>query len=461
MNYQYYASGFTFYPDSTVGQLFTYPRPAHPAHFLYDPPKAALLNYCAHWATFNHAKQLFVKFLDPPGLVSALLPSPSFCVIRLSFETVGFVIVQLAFFSTDPVTRAETVASLKHDLAAISYPASTAERERIGANPVSESRALTLGAPVVPMAHLVRALLVRYDPSTAHSSHSYAQHNQLRSHHNPARLVFHPTATPAPSYFPFLAWYMLHHRWVWVLPDASIAEQILGMILECRLKEGFVLINVAHSIYTFVKEIPLQLPHSSSASAVPCILQYVVFLAHPHSITIELFMEPQHGRHKYHRGEITETELFATIRAWCEETDSNLISAISTLYLLGSADIREKKLDLSSYPLPSAHHSTLTTSVSALISPPAPAHPPRRLDILSTFASEKHDHSYPVLISAFSTTNTPSSSLPATPLGSPVVGRKKNVSSMHFRYLSMKHIHYFFRKLIQKVLLIWTPQQAP
>jgi hypothetical protein len=384
-----------------VGQQFPLPRPraVYPAHFLYDPPTAILLDYCTRWATFHQSKQLFVKFLDPPpGITSSLLPSPSFCVVRLSFETSGFVIMQLAFFSTHPMARAATVASLRQDLSMLAYPSTTTERDLIGANPASAQRALVVGPPVTPVSRSIRTMLVRYDPVPVHS----AAHgpSQPPPHHSPARLVFNPTATPLPSFSPLLAWYMWRHRWVWILPDMSIAEQMLGILIECRLKEGFTLVNVAYGIYTFIKEFALQTPKSAvhPRVALPCTLQYVVFVANPHTLTIELWMEPQQGRYVHERGESSETELFSDLKAWFEGIDTKVVSALSTLYLLDSADIRDRKLDLSSYPrnsgTPTASQSL---SVYYLVHPTSTAFPPRRLDVLSQFAVEKFERSYPLL----------------------------------------------------------------
>jgi hypothetical protein len=383
-----------------VGQ-FSFPRPraVYPAHFLYDPPTAILLDYCTRWATFHQSKQLFVKFFDPPpGITSSLLPSPSFCVVRLSFETSGFVIMQLAFFSTHPMARAETIANLKQDLATLAYPNTADERDVIGANPVSAQRALVVGPPVTPISRSIRTMLVRYDPIPIHS----APHgpSQPPPHHSPARLVFNHTATPLPSFSPLLAWYMWRHRWVWTLPDMSIAEQMLGILIECRLKEGFTLVNVAYGIYTFVKEFTLHTPKSAvyPRVALPCTLQYVVFVANPHALTTELWMEPQQGRYAYERSESTETELFSDLRAWFEGIDTKVISALSTLYLLDSADIKDRKLDLSSYPQNSGPPSTSQSpSVYYLVHPTTTAFPPRRLDVLSQFAVEKFERSYSLL----------------------------------------------------------------
>lgn len=385
----------------TVGPQFPLPRPraVYPAHFLYEPPTNILLDYCTRWATFHQSKQLFVKFLDaPPGVTSSLLPSPSFCVLRLSFETSGFVIMQLAFFSTHPLARAETMAKLKQDLSELAYPTSTDERDVIGANPVSAQRALVVGPPVIPISRSIRTMLVRYDPAPVHSSsHSTSQ---APPHHSPARLVFNHSATPLPSFSPLLAWYMWRHRWVWMLPDTSIAEQMLAILIECRLREGFTLVNVAYGIYTFLKEFTLCTPKSSAYPRVslPCTLQYVVFVSNPHAITTEIWMEPQQGRYVHSRGESTEAELFSDLRAWFEGTDTKVISALSTLCLLDSANIKDKKLDLSSYPQnqgPPAAQQLL--SVYYLVHPNTTASPPRRLDLLAQFAVEKLERSYPLL----------------------------------------------------------------
>jgi hypothetical protein len=374
------------------------PRAVYPAHFQYEPATAVLLDYCTRWATFDQSRQLFVKFLDPPGGVTPglLLPSPSFCVIRLSFETSGFVILQLAFFSTGPAVRAETITNLKQDLASLTYPCTYTERAHIGANPVSTLRAVSVGNPVIPLSRSIRTMLVRYDPLPVHSSHGPSQ---SQPHHSPARLVFNHSATPLPSFSPLLAWYMWRNRWVWNLPDTSIAEQLVGIIVECRLRDGFALVNVSYGIYTFMKEITLNTPRTSTHPRItlPCTLQYVVFVASPHTLTTEIWMEPQHGRYEHARGESTEAELFADLRAWFEGTDTKVISALSTLYLLDSAAIRDKKLDLAEYPFNPLPTSTNPPSAFALVHPTIISNPPRRLDFLTLFAMEKFERSYPLI----------------------------------------------------------------
>lgn len=374
------------------------PRAIYPSHFQYEPATAILLDYCIHWATFDQSRQLFVKFLDPPDGVTPglLLPSPSFCVLRLSFETSGFVIMQLAFFSTGPAARAETIANLKRELAELSYPSTYSERAHIGANPVSTLRAVAIGNPVIPLSRSIRTMLVRYDPLQAHASHNPSQ---PQPHHSPARLVFNHSATPLPSFSPLLAWYMWRHRWVWNLPDSSIAEQLVGIIIETRLREGFTLVSVSYGIYTFMKEVTLSTPRSSIYPRIPlpCTLQYVVFVSHPHSLTTEIWMEPQYGRHVHARGESTEAELFCDLRSWFEGTDTKVISALSTLYLLDSAAIRDKKLDLSEYPFIPTPSSTSPPTAYSLVHPSVISNPPRRLDFLTQFSMEKLERSYPLI----------------------------------------------------------------
>lgn len=373
------------------------PRAIYPAHFQYEPATAVLLDYCIRWATFDQSRQLFVKFLDPPDGVTPglLLPSPSFCVLRLGFETSGFIILQLAFFSTGPAVRAETISNLKRELAALTYPNSYSERAHIGANPVSTLRAVAVGNPIIPLSRSIRTMLVRYDPLQAHSSHGPSQPGP---HHSPARLVFNHSPTPLPSFSPLLAWYMWRHRWVWNLPDSSIAEQLVGIIIESRLREGFTLVNVSYGIYTFMKEITLSTPRGNHPrTPLPCTLQYVVFVSNPHTLTTEIWMEPQHGRHVHSRGESTEAELFSDLRAWFDATDTKVVSALSTLYILDSADIRDKKLDLSESSLAQIPTSNNPPSAFTLVHPTVISNPPRKLDFLTQFAMEKLERSYPLI----------------------------------------------------------------
>lgn len=108
--------------------------------------------YCTRWATFHHAKQLFVKFLQPTDSQK----EASFCVMKLLFESPGFAILQLAFFSVSPSSRAHVIQELKTELASLSLD-ELAEADSGSIEPGIH--------PLIPLGRPLRTALVKYDPS--------------------------------------------------------------------------------------------------------------------------------------------------------------------------------------------------------------------------------------------------------------------------------------------------------
>lgn len=136
---------------------------------------------------------------------------------------------------------------------------------------------------------------------------------------------------------------MWHKRWVWTLRDTRVCEIVLGIILESRLKEGFVPINTG--VYSFFKEITLYVDHEGNEEDqnVPALLQYIAYLSHPNTIVLELWLEPQSGVHKSSADSqnnsvnvYSELQMLDALGAWFYESDTNIISALTTFNFLGT-----------------------------------------------------------------------------------------------------------------------------
>ena len=86
--------------------------------------------------------------------------------------------------------------------------------------------------------------------------------------------------------------YMLHKRKVWEIENSSTLKTIIEMIIQLRLKEGFLRVNNRqNAIHTFIAQFPLHKGYEN----VSCTFEYLLFKFPPNLLVTEFWMEPQYG----------------------------------------------------------------------------------------------------------------------------------------------------------------------
>eukprot|EP01119_Soliformovum_irregulare_P020798 TRINITY_DN6793_c0_g1_i6.p1 TRINITY_DN6793_c0_g1~~TRINITY_DN6793_c0_g1_i6.p1 ORF type:complete len:2686 (-),score=759.04 TRINITY_DN6793_c0_g1_i6:41-6997(-) len=247
------------------------------------------------WAFYKFERQYYVKFLPSKYSESSLFPSPSFCILQLSWETNCLAIFQLYFFSASSTVRADTVNKLQQKLSEIcpKHP--------------SES--------VVVFSKPLRPILIRYETQ------------QTQNHLDRIPLPRLPTIPNAPTFY-LLHHYLYQKRWIWEIRDQITRDLIVELLALARLEEGYFFANTMGT-FNFIKEFKLKSNHGAKVEEMSCTLQYVIYAAPPNLVICESWMEPQSGYSTNTEG-LSEHDLFEKM---CEEshvTDFKIISSLST-----------------------------------------------------------------------------------------------------------------------------------
>jgi hypothetical protein len=242
---------------------------------LYQPARETLTAVCRDWTSFGDSQSVFVKLLPPSSTASA---SPSFCLLRLSWETnrcvpplysqrtvIGpgarrkrgslfefifylrsFVVAHLSFFAR-PAERRSALRNLKRRINEAKVGVRTTRHLSFNKNElVSNSNAgenengsqekretRQFGS----FSKLFRPIVVKYEPKDV----ADAREGSLPSLNAPT--------------VPLLGTYLWKKRWVWPIPEVTLSSTALdwfacgGLCFKRFLKFSF-LFHFDTSFYT-------------------------------------------------------------------------------------------------------------------------------------------------------------------------------------------------------------------
>ena len=259
----------------------------------YTISLSRLLSVLSNWSTLklSFPENTYVLIFARSGLFTF----PTFCVLRVYFNTPSLVELRFHFFCCTSEQRLIAMEGMKKQLREIGgcrlsqhlLPSKIIKSE---SNPdlfLSSSdnnnnniNLTNINSP--PLYYDTKPLyrlIVQYkEISSGNNSQTSRIDSSLPLHlHKPINT---------------LSQYMLHKRIVWRIENRSTMKTIIDMILQIRLKEGFLRINNRKSsIHTFMAQVPLQKGRDQLA----CTFEYLLYKYSPNLIVTEFWMEPQYG----------------------------------------------------------------------------------------------------------------------------------------------------------------------
>ena len=334
-----------------------------------------LMKVIKNWANIelSYPKNSFIKIFDR----SHLFTFPTFCLLNLHFNSLNLIEISFYYFCCTSIQRFSTTEGLKNELFKIgtkllrehlSYKHVTLHSSTVSSNLQQghESNALSNNLwnslsiqPSSPTStsHSVVGVNIIENPSNSQESKKlipttflpplfletkplnklmirYSSKDTINKGQVGNELSEVPLHQRQPT--SIMSVFMVHKRKIWVIDNLQTIKTIIEMIIQLRLKEGFLEIdNGDSSIHAFIAEVPLQ-----EGSKLSCTFEYMIFKSSPNLLVTEFWMEPQYGFYQSEFGEnfLTKPEiLFNNFIHNIATADNRIITGLWTFQALKEA----------------------------------------------------------------------------------------------------------------------------